>query len=131
MAIMAMITTTKILRNANISQRANLRAEGFPVPTGNRHPIDFFHCPRQGAQKADDQSDNTKHQCAGAVVRQDVHQDIKRHYIARHEKNQQQELADSQEFATEAAQQELASISHAVNLGMTELELADDISCVP
>lgn len=117
-----------MLNRKSVSQ---FSSQGKPVPTSNRHPIDLFHSPRQGAQETDDQSDNTKHQCAGAMVCHDVHQDIKRQYVARNEKNQQQELANSQKFAAEAAHQKLASISHAVDLQVTELELADDIACVP
>lgn len=65
------------------------------------------------------------------MVCQDVHQNIERHNVARHEKYQQQELANSQELAAEAAHQKFASISHTVNLRVLELELADDIACVP
>lgn len=113
------------------SQQAEFSFQGKPVLTSDRHPIDLFHSSRQGTQEADNQSDNTKYQCASTMVCQDVHQNIKRHYIARHKKNQQQELANSQKFAAETAHQKFTSISHAVDLRVTELELADDIACVP
>ena len=45
--------------------------------TSYRHPIDLIHCTRQGAQEADDQSNDTKYQGTCAVVRQHIHQDAK------------------------------------------------------
>lgn len=115
----------------NKGQSSRYKCTDWAVPTNTRHPVDLLHRTWQGTEEADDQPNYTKDQGAGAVVRQDVHQDVECQDVTGHEENQQQKLANSQYFTTNPAHQELASVSHAVNLGMTKLELANFITRVP
>lgn len=99
--------------------------------TNNGHGVDLVHGTGQGAQETDDQTDDTKDQGASAVVGEHVHQDVERKDVARHEENQEQQLADSEQLTSKAAHQELAGITHAVDVRVAELELSNFIARVP
>lgn len=60
-----------------------------------------------------------------------VEQHGKGENVTRHEENEKQQLADTDELAPERTHKHLTSVGHAVDVGESLLELADDIACVP
>lgn len=99
--------------------------------TNNGHHVNLVHGTGQSAQETDDQTDDTKNQGASAMVRKNIHQNVKHEDVARHEEDQEQQLANSKQFTAKAAHQELAGITHTVNVRVAELELPNLIARVP
>lgn len=65
------------------------------------------------------------------MIGQGIHKNIKHEDVARHEKNQKQKLSETEQLAAETTHQELASVSHAVDLGVSELKLTNLVASVP
>lgn len=51
--------------------------------------------------------------------------------VAGHQKDTEQQLAKEENFAADAAKEDFSRITHAVDLGIAQLKLADDITSVP
>ena len=47
-----------------------------------------------------------------------------------HDEDQKDQLGSAQQFATKSAQQYLTSIRHTMHVGISQLELAENVSCV-
>jgi hypothetical protein len=95
------------------------------------HPEDFLCRAWEGRKTADDQADNSEDNGAGAVVRDSVEQDREGENVTGHQENDEQKLTDEENLASDGAKKKLASIAHAVDLGVTLLELAHGVSSVP
>ena len=65
------------------------------------------------------------------MVGQDVHQDVEGQDVTGHEEDQQEKLADAEHFPANTTHQQLASITHAVDVRVTELELSNSVASVP
>lgn len=51
--------------------------------------------------------------------------------MTRHHEYQKRKLTKVQELATKSAQKDLTRVRHTVNLGIAELELADNVASIP
>jgi hypothetical protein len=101
------------------------------ILTNDGHPVNLLHSPRQGSKETDHKADHTEDESTGTVIGQYVHQDVESQDVASHEEDKQQKLTYSKNLTTDATHQEFASVSHAVDMGVTELELANGITSVP
>jgi hypothetical protein len=136
---MVIIVATKTLKNARkelVRSRLNSRNRAThqlvqDTLTDDGHPVDLLHSTRQGSKETNHKADHTKDKGAGTMVSQYVHQDVEGQDVASHEEDKQQKLANSKHLTTDATHQELASVSHAVDVGVTELELANGITSIP
>lgn len=48
-----------------------------------------------------------------------------------HEEDQEEKLANAEDFPSDAAEQQFTCITHAVHLGIPQLELPNDVSRIP
>jgi hypothetical protein len=64
------------------------------------------------------------------VTRQDVHHDGEGRDVGSHNEYQYHELTKPKELAADWAENDHTSVGHAVGLGISDLELANHISCV-
>jgi len=133
---MVMIVATKTLRKARYIRVVSCTDHAdkplfLYILTNDRHPIDLFHSTRQSSEETNNKANHAKDKSAGTVISQYVHQNIESQDIAGHEEDQQQELANSEHLAADATHQEFASVSHAVDVGVTELELSNGITGIP
>jgi hypothetical protein len=137
--IMVMIVATRTLKNAIqalvslklISGQRAIYQLLQDTLTDNGHPVDLLHSTRQGSKETNHKADHTKDKGAGTMVGQYVHQDVESQDVAGHEEDKEQKLANSEHLTTDATHQELTSVSHAVDVGVTELELTNGITGIP
>jgi hypothetical protein len=136
---MVMIVATRTLKNARqdlVRIKLGLRNRAthkllLGTLTDDGHPVHLLHSTGQGSKETNYKADHTKDEGAGTVVGQHVHQDVESQDVASHEEDKQQKLANSKHFTTDATHQELASVSHAVDVGVTELELPNGVTGIP
>lgn len=65
------------------------------------------------------------------MIRDGVEQHREGEDVTRHQEDQEQQLANAEDFASDGAKEQLTRVSHAVNLGIPQLELAHDIARIP
>ena len=99
--------------------------------TNKGHDVHLAHRARKGADEADDQADDTEDDGAGTVAGDGVEQHGKGENVTGHQEDTEQQLAKEEDLASNAAKEEFTGIAHAVDLGVAELELADDIARIP
>ena len=95
------------------------------------HDEDLVRGSRECTEEADDQTDNSKDHGAGAVVGDRVEQHGECKDVAGHQEDDEQELAEVENFPSDRSKQHLTRITHTVHMGIAQLELAHDISGVP
>lgn len=99
MATMVTIVATVILVHAvekvvSLGLRTKQRKKGWAGHTGKRHPIHLAHGARQGTDEADDQTDNTEDDGAGAVTSDGIEQHGESENVTGHQKDAEQQLAE-------------------------------------
>lgn len=99
--------------------------------TCNRHPVDVPHRAWQRTNKAGNHSHNGKDNRASPVACDRVEQHREGQYMTGHQKDNEQKLADFQKLAPESAQQELARITHVVEMRVAQFELRNDNAGIP
>lgn len=81
-------------------------------------------------EEAKNSSYQTENDGASAMVTQRVHHNWECQNMSTHEKDEAKKLCNSEDFTTPRTEQDFRSISHIVDLRVSQFELADDISSV-
>lgn len=100
------------------------------IRTRYRHPGHLLQRARQREQKRQNQAHDAKDDRAGPVVRQGVHHDNEGQDMAAHDKDQEQQLRGAKHLAPDGTEHDLTRVSHAVDMRITQLELADHVAGV-
>jgi hypothetical protein len=135
MAIMVTSNAAIILMKA-AGQKSVLRQSRMGIQhTGTCQPRYLAQSPRQCTYHRDDETDNSKDNRASSVVGQGVHHRGESQDMTTHNEYEKEELGRSEELSTEAwksnsTKHYFTCICHAVNLGVSHFELADDIAGV-
>lgn len=84
----------------------------------------------QGTDQRNDQAHDAENNGAGAMIGEDVERDGEGDQMAGHEEDNEEDLGDPQEFPTNPAHENLTGVGHAHDVGISELELAEDVTGV-
>ena len=129
--IMAIKTAVKMLKNAAFATLATpmvgsiRRADGL---TSNRQIRHIRRRTRQRQDIRNNQADHPEHDRACPMVRDRVHSNRKRQQVARHDKDDQQQLSHAEDLASDSPEDDLAGISHVLDMRVGPAELADHVA---
>lgn len=95
------------------------------------HHEDLARGTRKRSDGACNQSDHSEDDGTGAVVCDGVERHGECEDVTGHQEDDKQKLANIANFASNGAHKKFTSVSHAVDLGVAQLELTHDIACIP
>lgn len=93
--------------------------------TKNRRYTDIFVRPRQAKKKASDHPSSAEDHCASSMICQRVHGNGEGQNVRTTNEDQDENRAESCEFASYAPSYELTAIGERLHLGESELEFTD------
>lgn len=91
-------------------------------------PRHIVQSPRQGADQGDYQANHTKNDGAGTVIGQNVKGDGKGDQVTGHEKDDEEQLGDTEELPAKAAHEDLSGIRHTRDEWISELKLPHEVA---
>lgn len=98
--------------------------------TDNREVRHVGGGPRQTQHVGDNQPNDPKDKRARPMVGERVHCHGESKQVASHDKDDEDQLAHSEELAAELASQHFSGISHALDMGVRPAELPYHVACV-
>lgn len=131
---MAIKTAVKILKNAAITSLLATPTGGTyrkkEKLTSNGQVRDICRRTRQRQDIRNHQADHPEHDRACPMVRDRVHSNRKGQQVTRHDKDDQQQLAHAEDLASDAPEDDLAGVSHVLDMRVGPAELADHVAGV-
>jgi hypothetical protein len=96
--------------------------------TNERQPRHLLQGTRQTAQEGDDCANNAEYKRASAVAGDGVHGDGKGQKMTRHDEDEEEDLADAHEFASECAAKDFSCVGHGHDVGVFQFHLSDHVA---
>jgi hypothetical protein len=97
---------------------------------GERDPGHALHGSGDREGDGEDHTDDTENDGTGAVVGNSVHHDTEGEEMAAHDEDTEKELANTEQFAAEAAEEDLAGITQVLDVRVTFTEETNVVSSV-